>query len=281
MSPSQAAFPFETSALNRKHKEHNVLFEIIHLRYKTMTNEKAQKVKPPQLTSTQHYHSAHAISKFYNNENVVEVMNISYGKISKRSKKSMLYTEKNWNERAEKGYMYQIESDFHQQIANIKSHELRDHEAISRYLALWRLRHQFHLERLSDAPLHGIKGESYTKEEQVLMEYMGLGYVNKKAEIPARQLTGGQIQLGIDQLMQTLQSIKWGVLKSNNAHFLCADCYHKLGFIPVSPTIALAANMPDQTLSNDEVAIINRQSVESASKFYFGRNLGKCPIAPN
>ncbi|GGN30266.1 hypothetical protein IBG28_18150 [Marinomonas arctica] len=246
-----------------------------------MTYERVRKGNPLQLTIDQHFHSAHAISKFYNNEDVVEIMNIGYGKISKKSKNGMLYTKRNWDERAEKGYMYQIESDFHQQIDNIKSYELRDHEAISRYLALWRLRHQFHIERLSDAPLCGIEGENYTKEEQERMESMGLGYVNEKAEIPARQLTGGQIQLGIDQLMQALHSIKWGVLKSNDAHFLCADCYHKLGFIPVSPTIALAANLPDQTLSDDEVAIINRQSVESASKFYFGSNLGKCPIAPN
>lgn len=245
-----------------------------------MTFEHVRKGNPLQLTVDQHFHSAHAIAKFYNHENNVEVLEIRTGRILKRNKRAKIFCAKrNWDERAEKGYMAQIESSFHHQIDNLNSLQERDHIAISRYLALWRLRHKFHLARSSDAPLFGIEGERLTREQKEILEKNGIGYVNENAGIPARQLTGTQIQIGVDQLMQTLECIEWGLLESRNGHFLCADCYHELCFIPVSPNFAFAGNLSDQVLTDNEVSVVNNQSANSASEFYFGSYLKKCPIA--
>lgn len=219
-----------------------------------MTYEKVRKGNPLQLTVEQHFHTAHAIAKFYNECGNVEVKEISTGKILKRHKRAKIFsTKRSWDERAEKGYMAQIEADFHNQIDSINLGGSRDNTAISKYLALWRLRHKFHLERSSDAKLFGIDGESLTKEQQEILEKRGIGYINERAEIPARQLTGTQIQIGVDQIMQTLGSIKWGLLESRDSQFLCADCYPRFLFIPVSPTFAFAGNLPDQELTDTEV----------------------------
>lgn len=245
-----------------------------------MTYEKVRKGNPLELTVDQHFHTAHAIAKFYGTDNNVEVMDITTGEILKRNKRAKIFCAKrNWDERAEKGYMAQIESQFHSQIDCLRSYMDRDHAAISRYLALWRLRHNFHLNRLTDAPLFGFDVENLTKEQQEILEKKGIGYVNECAEIPSRQITGIQIQIGIDQLMQTLGDIKWGALESRGCQFLSSDCYPELCLIPISPNIVLAANLADQVLTESEVAIINRYSVRSASNFYFGSNLDKCPIA--
>lgn len=245
-----------------------------------MTYERVRKGNPLQLVVDQHFHTAHAIAKFYNSENSVEILKISTGEILKRNKRSKIFCAKrNWDERSEKGYMSQIESDFHHQIDDIQTYKNRDHAAISKYLALWRLRHKFHLDRLIDAPLFGVEGEQLTKEQQEILEKKGFGYVNEQAEIPARQLTGAQIQIGIYQIMQAFGDIRWGLLQSKSGHFLCSDCYHKLCFIPISPTIAFAGNLPDRVLSDNEIAIANYHSVNSASEFYFGSYLEKCPIA--
>jgi hypothetical protein len=245
-----------------------------------MTYEKVRKRNPLQLTVEQHFHTAHAITKFYNTSGKVEVKDISTGEVLKRHKRDKIFsTKRNWDERAEKGYMVQIEADFHNQIDSLNLGGPRDDAAISKYLALWRLRHKFHLERSSDAPLFGIDGEHLTMEQQEMLEKKGIGYINERAEIPARQLTGMQIQIGVDQIMQTLGSIKWGLLHSRNSQFLCADCYPRFLFIPVSPTLALAGNLPDQELTDTEVSIANHHSVNSASQFYFGSCLEKCPIA--
>ncbi|KUM52727.1 hypothetical protein [Rheinheimera sp. EpRS3] len=245
-----------------------------------MTYEKTRKGNPLQLTVEQHFHTAHAIAKFYNTNGNVEVKDINTGEVLQRHKRAKIFsTKRNWDERAEKGYMAHIEADFHNQIDSLNLGRPRDDAAISKYLALWRLRHKFHLERSSDAPLFGIDGEYLTKEQQEILEKRGIGYINERAEIPARQLTGIQIQIGVDQLMQTLGGIKWGLLHSKNSQFLCADCYHRFLFIPVSPVLALAGNLPDQELTDAEVSIANHHSVNSASQFYFGSYLEKCPIA--
>mgnify|MGYP003624806418 CR=1 FL=1 len=245
-----------------------------------MTYEKVRKGNPLQLTVEQHFHTAHAIAKFYNADGKVEVKEIGAEEIVKRHKRARIFiTKRNWDERAEKGYMAQIEAQFHNQIDYLDLGRPRDHAAISQYLALWRLRHKFHLERSLDAPLFGIDDENLTKEQQEILEKKSIGYVNERAEIPARQLTGAQIQIGVDQLMQTLGNVKWGLLRSRSSQFLCADCYHEFCFIPVSPTVALAGNLPDQELTDTEVSIANQHSVSSANQFYFGRCLEKCPIA--
>jgi hypothetical protein len=245
-----------------------------------MTFEKTRKRNPLQLVIDQHFHTAHSIAKFYNHKSKVDVFEISSKQVFERNKRAKIFCAKrNWDERAEKGYMVDIESDFHCQIDNLTPDTERDHIAISRYFCLWRLRHKFHLQRLSDAPLAAIEGVHLTKEQQETLEKKGIGYVNEKAEIPARQLTGGQIQIGIDQLMQTFRAVTWGLIQAQRGQFLCADSYHELCFIPISPKFAFAGNLPDQILTFDEVALANRQSVDSSTEFYFAKNLKKCPIA--
>lgn len=239
-----------------------------------------RKGNPLELTVDQHFHTAHSIAKFYNNKRKVEVFEISSREILERKKCAKIFCAKrNWDERAEKGYMSNIEFYFHSQIDFLVPANKREHIAISKYFCLWRLRHKFHLERLSDAPLAGIEGEILTKEQKEVLEKNRFGYVNERAEIPARQLTGGQIQIGLDQLMQTFRNIEWGLIEARKGHFLCADAYHELCFIPISPKFAFAGNLPDQVLTFDEVALANRQSIDSSTEFYFAKNMAKCPIA--
>ncbi|EIQ1514432.1 hypothetical protein LUR59_004626 [Vibrio parahaemolyticus] len=245
-----------------------------------MEYEKPRKGNPLGITLEQHFHSAHSIGKFYNHKESVEVHEISTCLTFSRKKRAKIFcTKRNWDERAEHGYMANIEHDFHDQIDNLGTETERDHKAISRYFNLWRLRHQMHLNRLSNAKLHGISGEELTKEQQETLEVMHVGYVNSDGEIPARQLTGGQIQLGIDQLMLEFKDTRWGLLQAKKGHFLCADSYHELCIMPISPKFAFAANLPDQILTYAEVATVNKQSIESAKEFYFAKSLKKCPIA--
>ena len=245
-----------------------------------MTFEKTRKGNPLQLTIDQHFHSAHSIAKFYNEKDKVEVFEFNSKQVLERNKKAKIFCAKrNWDERAERGYMVGIESRFHKQIDNILSFNNRDHSAISKYFCLWRLRHKFHLDRLPNAQLFGLEGETFTKSQQEITEYNGVGYLNQSAEISARQLTGDQIQIGIVQLMQTFGDIKWGLLESKEGQYICADAYHEVCLIPISPTLAFGGNLPDKQLSKQEVAQVNEYSLQSASEFYFAQNLNKCPIA--
>lgn len=245
-----------------------------------MEYERPRKKNPLGITIEQHFHTAYSISKFYDHTENVEVYEKSTSTTFARHKRAKIFcTKRNWDERAEHGYMVDIEHGFHEQIDNLGVWSERNHEAISKYFILWRLRHQFHLNRLPNAKLNGIPGSDLTKEQQEILEVKHVGFVNADAEVPARQVTGMQIQIGIDRQMLELKDTKWGLLQANKGHFLCADSYHDLCLIPVSPKFAFAANFSDSLLSYSEVAVINKQSVESAKEFYFAKSLKKCPIA--
>ncbi|MEZ8313741.1 hypothetical protein AB6C44_09040 [Vibrio splendidus] len=245
-----------------------------------MEYEKPRKKNPLGITIEQHFHTAHSIGKFYNHSDNVEVYEKSTSLTFPRNKRAKIFcTKRNWDERAERGYMVDIERSFHDQIDNLGISTERDHNAISQYFVMWRLRHQVHLNRLSNAKLNGISGDDLTKEQQEILEVKHAGFVNSEGEIPARQLTGLQIQIGIDQQMFDFKDTKWGLLQASKGNFLCADSYHKLCLIPISPKFAFAANVPDSILNYSEVAAVNKQSIESAKEFYFAKSLKKCPIA--
>lgn len=245
-----------------------------------MVYERTRKKNPLGITIEQHFHTAHSIGKFYDHTDNVEVYEKLTSSTLSRNKRAKIFcTKRNWDERAERGYMVDIEHAFHEQIDNLGTSSDRDHQTISKYFVLWRLRHQVHLNRLSNTKLNGISGSDLTKEQQEILEIKHADFVNSEGEIPARQLTGLQIQLGIDQQMANFKGTKWGLLQANKGHFLCADSYHELCLMPISPKFAFAANIPDSVLNYSEVAAVNKKSVESSKQFYFAKQLKKCPIA--
>ncbi|HCG9067654.1 TPA: hypothetical protein NJ631_000736 [Vibrio parahaemolyticus] len=245
-----------------------------------MDYERPRKKNPLGITIEQHFHTAHSISKFCNRTQNVEVFEKSTGSTFLRKKKAKIFcTKRNWDERAEHGYMANIERAFHDQIDKLRSDKQRDHGAISKYFLLWNLRHQAHLNRLSNAKLKGIPADNLSKEQQEILEVRNVGFVNSEGEMPARQVTGHLIQQGIFKLMKNFEGVKWGLLQVKKGQFLCADSYHELCLIPISPKFAFAAHMPDRIINYDELASINRKSVLSAKEFYFGKNLKECPIA--
>ena len=76
-----------------------------------MTFERTRKGNPLELAIDQHFHTAHSIAKFYNHKFKVDVFEVSTGKILERNKRAKIFCAKrNWDERAERGYMVNIES---------------------------------------------------------------------------------------------------------------------------------------------------------------------------
>ncbi|EGR0102463.1 hypothetical protein LH716_004226 [Vibrio vulnificus] len=243
-----------------------------------MDYERTRKKNPLGITINQHFHSAHSISKFCNRDKKVEVFNKETSSILTRKKDAMIFCAKrNWDERAEHGYMADIEKAFHNQIDNIRTK--RDHQAISKYYLLWQLRYQVHINRLPNLKLDGIPPDYLTKEQQEILEKRNVGFVNSDGEMPARQATGILIQRNISELMKRFTNTEWGLLHAKEGHFLCADSYQNLCFIPVGPKFAFAAGLSDKLVDIEELALINKESVLSAKEFYFAKDLKKCPIA--
>lgn len=245
-----------------------------------MAYEPTSKKNPRQLTIEQHFHTAHAISLFYDSDEKVEVMDLSSGEIVKRHKRAKIFcTKRTWDQRAETGYMVPIENDFHKEIDDIKGFSERNHHAISRYCLLWRLRHDQHLRRPADVVLNGFPGSGLTKEQEENLESRSASFIRDGGVVASRFTSGLQIQVSLDRYWDTCSHFKWGLIEALDGEFIVADGYGDFAFIPISPRLAFWAGKSDQQISRQQLAEINKESVSRAKEYYFARKISECPIA--
>ncbi len=244
-----------------------------------MAFEKPQKGNPHQFVIQQHFHTAHCIGKFSGDDGKVEVKFHTKNKIERKGKRSKIFCAKrNWDEKAERGLMAEIESNFHEEINNLKSFNERNHHAISKYFLLWRIRHHFYTEPLEDAKLNGVSGSDLTKEQEEIMESKGIMFVRNEGIVPSRFISGIRILMQLDQQWAGVEFLKWGLLEAKGGEFIVADCYKDLTFMPITPKLAYCANYNDMVIGLHNVAEINRQTIAKSSSFYFARKLDQCPV---
>ncbi|UYG06836.1 hypothetical protein [Halomonas sp. M4R1S46] len=245
-----------------------------------MPYEPTERKNPRQLTIEQHFHTAHAISLFYDSDKKVEVKLLQSGELVRRHKRAKIFcTKRMWDQRAEKGYLVPIEDAFHEEIDNIKSYTERNHEAISRYCLLWRFRHEYHLSNPPDGLLNGISGSMLTKQQEENLESKWGSFVRDGGVVPSRFTSGVQIQMRLDSSWHTCSHFKWGLIEAKDGEFIVADGYSDFAFIPISPKFAFWAGERDQKISRQQLAEVNRESIARAKEFYFARKIGACPVA--
>jgi hypothetical protein len=245
-----------------------------------MAYEPTIKKNPRQLAIEQHFHTAHAISLFYDSDEKVEVMELSSGVIVKRHKRAKIFsTKRTWDQRAETGYMVPIENAFHKEIDDIKSFSDRNHQAISKYCLLWRLRHDYHLSSPADVVLNGVSGSGLTKEQEEILESKNASFVRDGGVVASRFASGLQIQISLDRDWHACSHFKWGLIEAQDGEFIVADGYGDFAFIPISPKLAFWAGESDQKISRQQLAEVNKESVSRAKEYYFARKISECPIA--
>jgi len=245
-----------------------------------MSFEPPQKGNPHQFVIRQHVHTAHAIAKFYGDDQRVDVMELESGSLRRCQKRDAIFCARRvWDQRAEKGYMSHIEDEFHNQIDEVKSFENRNHEAITNYLILWNLRHYYHLNGKDNLKLNGVSGLNHTKDEQENMESKGMPYVNVDSEVPSRFNVSLSIMKYLDQRSAAFGYLKWGLFRALEGEFLVADGYDGLKLLPISPKLAFVAGCEDCDLGRRQVEWVNKISVDCAKEFYFARDFSACPGA--
>lgn len=244
-----------------------------------MPFESTLNKNPMQLAIDQHFHTAHAISLFYDVDGKVEVKDIASNEIVKRHKRAKIFcTKRTWDQRAETDYMVPIEKCFHEEIDNIKSFEKRNHEAISKYCLLWRLRHKYHLNDQQDIILNGVSGSGLTREEEEILESKHVNFVREGSIVPSRFFCGLQIQVSIARDWQLCNHFKWGLIEATDGEFLVADGYDDFAFMPISPKFAFWAGERDQKINRQQLVEVNKETISKAKEYYFARKISECPI---
>lgn len=246
---------------------------------------RVQKNNPHQLVINQHIHAAHCIKKFADEKGMIAVFDKSLSQWVRRKPDAAIFCAKRaWDQRSEKGFMNRIETGFFNVIDCInKPFSERQHDDITRYYHLWRLRGLVKDKEQQDLHQNKVMGHRLTLDQQEILEINGYSFILENDGMPHHIASGIEIQVMLGKILHNMGPIKWGLLTAIRGDFLVADYYpgeegNLEPFIPVSPQHAFFANAFDKNLDVKQVRELNRVSIVSSKNYYFCHNIERCPL---
>ena len=99
------------------------------------------------------------------------------------------------------------------------------------------------------------------------MESRWYAFAVGDGKLPARVMTGLQIQVAIDRYEMANGGNRWGVLRSAVLPLIIGDRPGNLMSIPASPSLLLAANNPDGELTQFEAFRANQAALALSRNF--------------
>jgi len=247
-----------------------------------MKYEKPQKGNPHKLTYRQHVFPVASIDRFSNADGRVSLFQIGCKKtLSIKSDNEIFCAMRVWNQRAEHGYMKDIEDQF-QVLADaiIKTPELNfgktENNVISSFFSLWSARVKFKNNPLPDQIMKGVTGGCWTKDEEEVFERHHCHFVRENSSVPSRDMAGLYIQTEIDAMCATLANAQWGLIRAAQGEFIVPDCCPNM-IIPLTPTSCLVNQGVSGIILQENVVEINRYAIAASREYYFARDLSKCP----
>lgn len=249
--------------------------------------EKPQKGNPHQLTVNQHVFPVRSIERFTGEDKRVCVY-LKSKNISFRvgPDHEIFCAKRTWDQRAESGYMKDIENKF-QAIAedilkgSIKEIGIEEARAINDFWILWYLRAEHRNKPLPDTVLNGIKGDpTIDKDQQERLEKLHIGCICSDGTIPGRDITGMQMQLRLFAMREQLKEVKWGIIKSFEGEFIVPDTFARdskmVHILLLTPTCCLISPNQNTMVTVEVVKEINKLAVEYSQEYYFANDFSKC-----
>lgn len=248
-----------------------------------MKFEKPQPGNPHRLTVAQHVFPKSGISRFCNLDGTVQVFSQKLGKVLRLAPGNDFFCVKRlWDQSAENGVGKRAEDRFAHLCAGILSGSVRtigvfDKQVVEGFFSLWRTRHKFKVEGLPDINFPGFIGHQLTKNEQEALESKHVAFM-LDGVMPGRFAASIHLFGFYSQFSMDNHRMQWGIVRAGQGEFIVPDCFQDMMVIPLSPTIAIAADQPDSVLTLDEVAAINQSAISRATDYFFARDLSKCPL---
>jgi hypothetical protein len=247
-----------------------------------MVDDKPQKGNPHRLTINQHVYPARSIEGFAGTTGKVEVWLRRNDKTFRASPDNPLFcARRNWDQRAESGYMKAIEDEFQilaDRIANGGATLTAEESlAASKFFILWQLRAQQKHNPVGDAPVTGVAPDPLTKDQREQLEKLGLTFMNPDQTLSGRSVSGFHILREIDRRLTQLANARWGVVTAHEGEFLLPESFGYCCQIPIAPSRCLVYGHADTIIPECEVAKANRVAVALDTDYLVARNLAKCP----
>jgi hypothetical protein len=250
-----------------------------------MRYPKPQKGNPHKLTINQHIFPNACISRFTGTNGRVQVRRKCGNKdIWLTPEDSYFCARRLWDQKAEAIFMKKIE-DRYQEVAQsivagaVTTLDAAMSMAVTDLYLLWSLRHERYLNPLPDIKMNfGASEHEISVDTQEILEANGYLFAAPGNIFPSRFMTGLRFVFEMERERQRMAGKKWGILTSDEAEFLVPDNFSASSVLPLSPTIALVEGHMDQRIGFRQVADINGQAVHGSRRYFFARDIDRCPI---
>ena len=226
--------------------------------------------KLPEITKNQHIYPTAILKRFTGTTGMVSSYLVGHRKHLdlKPDAKPFCSKKRVWDQRAEAGWMKQIEDEFSQELSQTVDKGLPITTGIAtRFYYLWKLKSYFQSE---DQQLYGTAGESLTNKEQKTLEQKHLYYVNEDGTLEARFFASVRMQLELDWLVENRRIESWGVLTAEQVDFVFPlSAPPEYPIIPLGPRLLLLGNVANQRLLSHSVKNVNIEMTKHEMKLLF------------
>lgn len=250
-----------------------------------MRYPKPQKGNPHKLTIDQHVFPKACISRFTGESGTVQVRRMGEElDLWFKPGNSYFCARRLWDQKAEAGFMKEIEDRYQDVAGNIVNGAITTldaamNAAVTDLYLLWTLRHHRYLNPLPDITMSMVEPErEMSIDSQEILEANGYMFAPSGNTIPSRFMTGMRFVSEMDRERRSMAGKRWGIVRSSEAEFLVPDNFSACSVLPLAPTIALVEGHRDQQIGFKQVADINGQAVRGCSRYYFARSIARCPI---
>lgn len=214
----------------------------------------------------------------------MEVHDLLRGRFRKaKPTDSIFCARRAWDQRAESGYMLEIEDQFQEIAERVIANQCgitegADKRSVERFFALWYMRSRYNQLKDQEIQLNGVAGDQLTLEQEENLERDHYLFVRSGGRIPTRQLNGIWLQQSIDQYANQLEAVeRWGVIMPQSGEYITPDVPRQL-VITLTPNLALVGNAPDGVIILENLAELNRLTVAGSRCYYMAKHLDQCPL---
>jgi len=250
-----------------------------------MAYEATQKGNPNRITVDQHVFPRRSVERFYGTRGGVDLYLSKQQKcIRALAKHDVFCAKRAWIHRVESGFMADIERRYQEVAESIaQGHKTTipasDYQAITDMFALWRVRWYWQDRDRPDQTLKMHKPErSLSRDMQEKMEKAGVLFTRPDGAFPVRQVVGVRIHLDQEELAHQMAGRAWGVVRAEQGQFVVPDTYGIDAILPLSPTVVLAWDCPDKTISREAVAAINQVAFVRHRRYLFAECFEAAPL---
>lgn len=248
--------------------------------------EPVQKGNPHRLVQRQHVFPRKSIERFYGSDGRVSVLRLGQtpGRLRVTAEHEMFCAKRAWDQRAESGYMAQIEKRF-QRVADLVLYGDRrwlalENDTVTVFYALWKNRAHYGANPVPAVLMKGVMPDNgLTKDKKELLESKHYLFIDENGMMGSRPLTGMNIQRAIDYTCLQLKGMRWCVAEAERGagEFLVPDTPQAL-YVPLSPTVALLGGLDMPRVDANTMRFFNLSAISGAERYAFARDFSRCVI---